>query len=184
MSQTALAWPRGLLTLSGWEALDAGEGHHVECNEGVLVVTPKPPAPHRRLSMRLGSALDKVLGPALIVVPDVEVLLDEDPLTVRASDLVVAASDYQSSRIRFTGAQIRLPIEVISPGSRRTDQVTEPSEYADAGIPEYWVIDPATTAVAVYDLAGRTYTHRQTATGRTSVQGCGFDIDLDLATLN
>jgi len=32
-------------------------------------------------------------------------------------------------------------IEIIAPGSRRIDMVDKRNEYADAGIPHYWVID-------------------------------------------
>ncbi|WP_306796082.1 Uma2 family endonuclease [Nocardia sp. XZ_19_369] len=34
-----------------------------------------------------------------------------------------------------------LVVEIVSPGSRRTDYVMKRSEYADAGIPHYWIID-------------------------------------------
>ena len=37
--------------------------------------------------------------------------------------------------------EVRLAIEVVSPGSRRVDKVFKHSEYADAGIPHYWVVD-------------------------------------------
>ena len=32
-------------------------------------------------------------------------------------------------------------IEVLSPGSRRTDHVQKRNEYADAGIGHYWIVD-------------------------------------------
>ena len=41
---------------------------------------------------------------------------------IRASEVVVAA-------------------EFVSPGSRRTDHVVKRAEYADAGIPHYWIVD-------------------------------------------
>jgi Uma2 family endonuclease len=34
-----------------------------------------------------------------------------------------------------------LAVEVISPGSRRLDTIVKHSEYADAGVPHYWVVD-------------------------------------------
>ena len=42
---------------------------------------------------------------------------------------------------RLQAADAALVIEVISPGSRRTDQITKRFEYAAAGIPTYWVLD-------------------------------------------
>lgn len=34
-----------------------------------------------------------------------------------------------------------LAIEIVSPGSSRTDRVAKRHEYADAGIPHYWILD-------------------------------------------
>ncbi len=34
-----------------------------------------------------------------------------------------------------------LVVEVVPPGSRRLDTLVERDEYADAGIPHYWVVD-------------------------------------------
>jgi Uma2 family endonuclease len=48
-----------------------------------------------------------------------------------------------------------LVVEIISPGSRRTDLVIKRGEYADAGIGHYWIIDlePRPSLVACH-LAG------------------------------
>lgn len=180
MSQPALAWPSRLLTLPDWEALEPDDSHHIECTEGVLVVTPKPSPKHQRLSMRLGNLLDAALAPNLTVIPDVEVLLETNPLTLRAPDLiVVTTSDYHASTGRFTKEQVRLAIEIVSPGSRRTDHVTKASEYADAGIPEYWVIDPDTPSLTIHHLHDRAYTHQPAITAATvDVYGTRIDIDL------
>ena len=31
--------------------------------------------------------------------------------------------------------------EFVSPGSKRTDHVAKRADYADAGIPHYWIVD-------------------------------------------
>ena len=38
-------------------------------------------------------------------------------------------------------AEVLVVVEIVSPGSRRTDHVAKRSEYADAGIPHYWIVD-------------------------------------------
>ncbi len=38
-------------------------------------------------------------------------------------------------------SEVLVVIEIVSPGSRRTDHVTQRDEYADAGIPHYWIVD-------------------------------------------
>ncbi|MGH3434128.1 MAG: Uma2 family endonuclease [Thermocrispum sp.] len=37
--------------------------------------------------------------------------------------------------------EVLVVVEVVSPGSKRTDYVTKRGEYADAGIPHYWIVD-------------------------------------------
>ena len=37
--------------------------------------------------------------------------------------------------------EVVLAVEVVSAGSERTDRTIKHSEYADAGIPHYWVVD-------------------------------------------
>lgn len=37
--------------------------------------------------------------------------------------------------------EVVLAVEIISPGARRMDTVIKRGEYADAGIPYYWIID-------------------------------------------
>jgi Uma2 family endonuclease len=43
--------------------------------------------------------------------------------------------------------------EVLSPSTRDMDLFTKIDEYALAGIPEYWLVDPEAQVVAVYTLA-------------------------------
>ena len=38
-------------------------------------------------------------------------------------------------------SEVVLAVEIVSPGSERTDHTVKPLEYADAGIPHYWVVD-------------------------------------------
>ena len=50
-----------------------------------------------------------------------------------------------------------LVVEVVSPGNRDLDLETKRQEYAQAGIPEYWIVDPQTVEVIVLRLKAKTY---------------------------
>jgi Uma2 family endonuclease len=50
-----------------------------------------------------------------------------------------------------------LVMEVVSPGTRRTDCLIKLREYAEAGVPEYWLVDPEDRSVTVYVLSGSSY---------------------------
>lgn len=70
-----------------------------------------------------------------IVEPDISVICDEDKLTDRGC----------------TGAPDWI-IEIVSPSNASHDYITKLNLYADAGVREYWIVDPAREKVFVYDL--------------------------------
>jgi Uma2 family endonuclease len=48
-------------------------------------------------------------------------------------------------------------MEIISPDDRKRDETDKRREYAQANIPEYWLIDPERKTVFVLWLEGNTY---------------------------
>jgi Uma2 family endonuclease len=59
-----------------------------------------------------------------------------------------------------------LVIEVVSPDDPRRDLEIKRREYAQAGIPEYWIVDPTTALITVLTLAGDRYAvHGEFAAG-------------------
>ncbi|MFI2711439.1 Uma2 family endonuclease [Micromonospora sp. NPDC018662] len=80
----------------------------------------------------------------------------------RIPDLVVW-SKAQADGVWLPTADVLLVVEIVSPGSEGTDTVTKRSEFAAAGIPQYWIVeqDPAQT-VAMHRLAGERYEVRAT----------------------
>src|SRR5207244_3603079 len=48
-------------------------------------------------------------------------------------------------------------VEIISPSNEPHDTNTKVREYAEAGISEYWIIQPQTRSVSVYALEGSAY---------------------------
>jgi Uma2 family endonuclease len=78
-----------------------------------------------------------------------------------------------------------LAVEIIFPGSIRTDTKFKPMEYADAGIQHLWLVDPRPpVTVIVHRLIGQHYEESQYAE-HTLVTGepCPLHIDLDALVL-
>jgi Uma2 family endonuclease len=74
-----------------------------------------------------------------------------------------------------------LAVEIISETNRAHEVQTKRAEYAAAGIPEYWIIDPDRKAMSIFTLADRSYVlHRDFLPGQgaTSVLLCGFTVDV------
>lgn len=141
--------PHRLLTVADYlELPEDAEAHH-ELQEGVLVMSPRPVPDHQLAQRRIARRLEDHLPGDREVLPEVDVdlgLVAEDrPATVRSPDLVVVGRA-ALVRVRQGGglihaAEVVLAVEIVSPGSRRLDTVVKHSEYADAGIPHYWVVD-------------------------------------------
>ncbi|MFD6158601.1 Uma2 family endonuclease [Nocardia sp. NPDC060256] len=147
---TALPDPGQLLTIADYIALgEDDERCRRELQEGVLTISPSPTPRHSVASNRLFALVEAQLPADLAVVTDVDLdlqLVPEDgPATVRRPDLAIV-DDAEYERVDAEGGILRasaahLVVEIVSPGSRRTDYIMKRSEYADAGIPHYWIID-------------------------------------------
>lgn len=75
-----------------------------------------------------------------------------------------------------------LVMEVVGVDDRRRDLETKRFEYARAGIPEYWIIDPREDRVTVLVLDGQTYAvHDEFARGEGASSGllAGFQVSVE-----
>jgi Uma2 family endonuclease len=149
---TALPVPPQPLPLTVAEYVALGEdpdGVRYELQEGALVMAASPIPEHQRCILRLGGRLEAALPPDLDVFPDVDIDLElvapRRPGTVRRPDLAVVTRRGFERRQREGGvlraSEVLLAVEIVSPGSERTDHMIKRDEYADAGIPHYWVVD-------------------------------------------
>ena len=165
---SVLPWPDHLLTLEEWDALPEDNSRHLELAEGVLVVAPRPAPQHQTAASHLVSDLNRQLPSTLYATSDVEVLIESSfPATVRAPDvLVISESLFRRNPPRINASEVLLAVEIISPGTRRTDRFFKAIEYASAGIPHYWVVDLTEPAsLTTCTLAGSEYEVTEKATG-------------------
>lgn len=141
--------PTHLLTVGEYLSLGEEEYGRSELQEGSLVMSPSPIPKHNIAAYRLATLVDQQLPEHLEPILDIDVDLQlappDGPGTCRRLDLAVV---HKTARLRVDaeGGSLRasdvvLVIEVTSPGSRRTDNVIKRAEYADAGIPHYWIVD-------------------------------------------
>lgn len=138
-----MSWPDHLLTLDEFEQLPEDNSRRYELQEGVLRVTPKAASLHQRVVGALVSVLNLQLPEAWEAVPDVEVVLAHTwPPTLRTPDVVITTTEViDQNPNRLHASEVAVAVEVVSPGSHRTDRVMKAYEYAKAEIPFYWVVD-------------------------------------------
>jgi Uma2 family endonuclease len=168
-------WPDHLLTLDEWDALPEDTSRHYELVEGVLTVSPHARTLHQRAILRLFTFLEREWPPDLCVVPTGDVVLDESwPPTVRCPDVVVVPwSVVEPDTSRVTAADVRLVVEVVEVGTRRRDRVSKLLEYAEAGIPEYWIAEPGEPdCLVAHRLVGDRYARVEPPAGlRLELEG-------------
>ncbi len=146
---TAFSVPAGrLLTVADYLALPETD-ERFELQGGSLVMSPSPKPRHQKCMVRLIERLGPQLPPDLDLIAAVDVDLQlgptDAPGSVRAPDAVVATLD-SVQRVEREGGILRaadvvLAVEILSPGSARIDRTLKRAEYADAGIPHYWLVD-------------------------------------------
>lgn len=180
-----LSWPRHQLTLAEWEALPEDSTWRLELVEGMLVVSPNPGPWHQGAAMRIGHLLNDGLPRELTALRAVEVLVSASPLTIRAPDVIVTSTEsYERNPPRFPASDVLLAVEVLSDGTRRVDRVLKFSEYADAGIPQYWIVDLGEpTTLLAYQLVDGDYELSAEHTGVAELQVAGHPVTIDLPAL-
>ena len=146
----ALPQPLGhLLTVAEYAELGETDSGYTELLEGRLLMSPSPVPDHNFAELALAMQLRPQLPDHLEVIPNIDVDLEladpDQPGFSRRPDLVIVQQGARR-RVRDEGGMIRaaevlVVVEIVSPGSRRTDHVAKRSEYADAAIPHYWIVN-------------------------------------------
>ena len=130
----------------------------VEFTEGHIEVLPMPTEAHQRLVLFLYRALYAFLaarGSGMVLVAPFRLRLRTGRYREPDLLLLLSTNDARRSNQFWTGAD--LVLEVLSPDDPHRDLVRKRQEYAQAEIPEYWLIDPATEQIIVLRLEGTTY---------------------------
>jgi Uma2 family endonuclease len=174
--------PRQLLTLDEFIALPEDNSQRYELEEGILVGLPRPEPPHQRVGNRLTHKLNEQMPSEWEAFTELEVVvIDREPATVRVPNVVVIPPSWVHAQV--PAAKVLIAVEVISPGSRRKDTLVKPMEYAEAGIPHYWVIDlePPARLTAHVLVDGR-YQEAQTVTDEFTTLD-PFPLHIDVSAL-
>ena len=159
---------RTILTYDGIQAAP-DDGLRRELLGGDLCVSPAPTPLHQFTVTELIVALSaygKLHGGKTCPAP-IDVVFSQtdavqpDVVYIDAARLLIIGPK------NIQGAPSLL-IEVLSPSSSDVDPVRKLATYARHGVPEYWIVDPATRSIAAYaDPAGDRYQRTSTSIGGT-----------------
>ena len=129
------------------------EGQRAELIDGQMYMMAPPSYRHQRLVAQftkiLGQYIDSKKGDCVVLPAPFAVNLHADDETYVEPDINVICDKNKLSDRGCEGAPDFI-IEIVSPSSRRMDYSTKNALYSEAGVREYWIVDPVKERVTVY----------------------------------
>ena len=169
---------------SGYLWLTDRTRHLVEYAAGEIEALPMPTAGHQWIVFFLGRRFFDWLSPqgGIALLAPLRVRLGDRKF--REPDLLALLDrhDPRYGERYWHGADLIL--EVVSPDDPARDLVTKRREYAEAGIPEYWIVNPldrTITVLALPDGADRYAAHGVFVAGMVATSALlpGFAVVVD-----
>lgn len=143
-----------------WEDLSAfpQDGKRREIIDGELFVTPSPSLRHQDVSMRLTEVLlfylrEHPVG-RLFAAP-LDVIFSN--FDVVEPDLLFVSHERGEILQDWVRGSPDLCVEILSPTTRRTDELIKRRLYERTDVREYWIVDPELESIKVYRRSGSSF---------------------------
>src|SRR3954471_551556 len=148
---------QGLWTEEQYLVLTNQTNHLIEFTDGEIEVLPMPTSSHQVILLLLYDlfrATIRQTGGRILVAP---LRMQVRPGKYREPDILMLrdATDPRYQDAFWLGAD--LVVEIVSPDRPERDTLEKPRDYAEAGIPEYWIVNPLNATITVLVLAGGSY---------------------------
>lgn len=162
-ASATLAWlDAGHWTEAAYFALP-DTNHIVELSNGHLLVHEMPGLEHQEIVKNLAFAMETIIrqwGVGRMFFAPMPIRLWEGK--IREPDITFyAAGSEDRYHVQYADPP-DLAIEVLSPSTRHIDRDEKAAEYAEAGVTEYWIVDPEGRSIEVLTGAGSEgYTSRR-----------------------
>ena len=167
------------------EYLSLDTNRLIEYSHGQLEVLPMPTFSHQRLVAFLYRSLmgfieERGLGVVMFAPLRIQLWSGK----YREPDLVFMATEHADRLGEQYWRGADLVMEIVNPDDPQRETVTKRREYAQAGIPEYWIVDPADMSINVLTLRGREYAlHGEFVSGETTTSILLDQFTVDVATV-
>ena len=129
------------------------EDVYAELIDGVLYYHSSPKFIHQSLSISIVFAIESFIrkrkGECKVLYAPLDVNLDCDDKTMLQPDIFILCD---RDKIKTWGiyGQPDFCMEIISESSRRLDCIKKLQKYVDAGVKEYWILDPYRKVMMTY----------------------------------
>jgi Uma2 family endonuclease len=177
-------------SLEDYLAYDDGTDACYELVDGVLVEMGNESKLNIQIAMFLAFHFGTLGLPHYLISLKTELVVPSRKVTARYPDLVILTDELEALLkdeyryiIKPEMPAPALVVEVVSPGqpgeeNYDRDYVTKRREYAERGIPEYWIIDPQRQVVWVLVLQGLIYQEQQFTGTQKIVSPAFADVNL------
>ena len=147
------------------------EGQHAELIDGKVYNMAPPNRIHQKTSGELYTIINNHIkskkGNCEVYPAPFAVFLNKDDKTYVEPDISVICDRNKLDDRGCNGAPDFI-IEIVSPNSRKMDYSTKNTLYCEAGVREYWIVDPAKERTTIYryeeDAAPMIFSFDQTIT--------------------
>ena len=132
----------------------------MELIDGVFYDMASPGFVHQRIAgevyRQIANYISVHQGDCLPVIAPMDVRLNCDDRTMIQPDVIVVCEKEKVRGWGIMGAP-DFVLEVLSPSTKRKDCIKKPDKYMEAGVKEYWMIDPVKRKVIVYQFENEIY---------------------------
>lgn len=145
----------GEWTFEDYRQLTAETETRYEVIEGVLYEMPLPPTLHRllvtKLVIRLGNLIEKdKLG--ILYLSPIDVVMSDKATPVQPDLVFIRDERRNIVKENHIKGSPDLVVEILSLSSIRYDRVTKFKVYETSGVHEYWILNPKTHSLEIYNL--------------------------------
>lgn len=172
---------QGLWTAEQYLLLSNQTNRLLEFVDGEIEVLSMPTQKHQAISLFLLLALLAFIRPRNGIVLYAPLRLEIRPDKFREPDLLLLLDkhDPRAQDAYWLGAD--LVVEIVSPDNPQRDLEEKPRDYAEAGIPECWIVNPINETITVLVLEADAYTTHSVCGRGTQASSRllpGFEVDV------
>ena len=173
-----MAIPAEKVRYSFADCLTWDESVRAEIIDGEMYLMSPPSRIHQKISMSLATQLHNYLqgktcevyaAPFGVRLFEKEADAPEDVDTLVEPDICVVCDPGKLDEHGCKGTP-DLVIEILSPSTQRHDRIIKFNLYQQAGVREYWIVDPRNKEVQSFVLVSGRYEAREFASAQDSIK--------------
>ena len=161
------------------------DGERAELIDGQIYYMSPPSRKHQRilsfLHLEIGTYIRNNNGSCEVYPAPFAVFLNEDDTTYVEPDISVICDISKLNDRGCLGAPDWI-IEIVSPSSKYMDYFTKLMKYRNAGVREYWIVDPLKNLIIAYNLEEETV-EQYNFSDKVKVSICK-DLEIDFSKIN